>query len=159
MLSPSTDHAFLPLEPDGQSPLQFIQGLLDQTLTAAVKHSLCKKKETSLIMITDIFYIAYLIFFSLNITFFWSDVLHLAWNFPLTWGPYFCQWRAAKFRLLSRASIFAVISEGSPSLPPIYSPFMTSKEYLGRFFNLYLKGCITVWTFTAHTGPTDLLDH
>ena len=67
---PSTDHAFLPLEPDGQSPLKFIQGLLDQTLTAAVKHSLCEKKETSLNMIRDIFYIAYLIFFSPKIMFF-----------------------------------------------------------------------------------------
>ena len=66
----STDHAFLPLEPDCQSPLKFIQGLLDQTLTAAVKHSLCEKKETSLIMIGDNFYISKLIFFSLKITFF-----------------------------------------------------------------------------------------
>lgn len=38
----STNHALLPLESDGQSLLQFLQGLFDQTLTAAVKHPLCK---------------------------------------------------------------------------------------------------------------------
>lgn len=37
-----TNHALLPLESDGQSLLQFLQGLFDQTLTAAVKHPLCK---------------------------------------------------------------------------------------------------------------------
>lgn len=38
----TTNHALLPLESDGQSLLQFLQGLFDQTLTAAVKHPLCK---------------------------------------------------------------------------------------------------------------------
>lgn len=38
----STNHALLPLESDGQSLFQFLQGLFDQTLTAAVKHPLCK---------------------------------------------------------------------------------------------------------------------
>lgn len=37
-----TNHALFPLESDGQSLLQFLQGLFDQTLTAAVKHPLCK---------------------------------------------------------------------------------------------------------------------